>query len=59
MCTHAILGGVIVVILMSAPVPVVGIEPAIERCVVGTEVTQVPLSHDPIDVSKFLQVLRQ
>jgi hypothetical protein len=37
--THAVLRCVIVVVLVSAPVPVMRIEPAIERGVIGSEVS--------------------
>ena len=52
--THALLRCVIIVVLMTAPVPVMRIEPAIDRGVIGTEVSQVPLSHHPVDVTQFL-----
>jgi hypothetical protein len=37
--THAVLRCVIVVVLVSAPVPVMRIEPAIERGVIGSEMS--------------------
>ena len=52
--THALLRCVIIVVLVSAPVPVMRIEPAIDRGVIGAEVSQVPLSHHPVDVAQFL-----
>ena len=52
--THALLCCVIIVVLVSAPVPVVRIEPAIDRGVIGTEVPQVPFSHHPVDIAQFL-----
>jgi len=52
--THAVLRCVIIVVLVSAPVSVMRIEPAIKRGVIGTEVSQVPLSHHPVDVAQFL-----
>jgi len=52
--THTLLRCVIIVVLVSAPVTVMRIEPPIDRSVVGTEVSQVPLSHHPVDVAQFL-----